>query len=85
MFTHGMGYISRVTMNIGIFIAIFLINKLVFAYYFIVAIILTALYAIKTKTLEKLNLVYRKQGDKVSSLIGELVKGGKELEMLSAK
>ncbi len=85
MFTHGMGYISRVTMNIGIFIAIFLINKVVFAYYFIVAIILTALYAIKTKKLEKLNLVYRKQGDKVSSLIGELVKGGKELKMLSAK
>ena len=85
MFTHGMGYISRVTMNIGIFVAIFLINKVVFAYYFFTALILTFLYAIKTKKLEKLNFVFRKQGDKVSNLIGELVKGEKDLKMLSAK
>ena len=85
MFTHGMGYISRVTMNIGIFVAIFLINKVVFMYYFFTALILTSLYAIKTKKLEKLNFLYRKQGDKVSNLIGELVKGEKDLKMLSAK
>ncbi len=85
MFTHGMGYISRVTMNIGIFVAIFLINKVVFMYYFFTALILTSLYAIKTKKSEKLNFLYRKQGDKVSNLIGELVKGEKDLKMLSAK
>lgn len=85
MFTHGTGYIARTLMNSGIFVAIFIINKYVFLYYFIVAIILTSLYLLKTNKVGKLDVVYRKQRDKVSSLVGELVRGDKDLKMLSAK
>lgn len=85
MFTHGTGYISRTLMNAGIFIAIFMINKYVFLFYFIAALILTALYLLRTNKMGKLDIACRKQKDKVSSLVGELVRGAKDLKMLSAK
>jgi len=85
MFTHGVGFISKTLMNAGIFVAVFVINKYVFIYYFIVAVILTSLYLVRTKKTGKLDVKYRKQGDKVSSLVGELVRGERDLKMLSAK
>ena len=85
MFTHGVGYISRTLMNAGIFIAVFIINKVVFVFYFFVALILTWLYLIRTDKMGKLDIISRKQGDIVSSLVGELVKGEKDLKMLFAK
>lgn len=85
MFTHGTGYISRTLMNTGIFIAIFIINKYVFCFYFLVAIILTTLHLTKSNKMAKLDIQVRKQRDKVSSLVGELVRGEKDLKMLSAK
>ncbi len=85
MFTHGVGFISKTLMNAGIFVAIYVINKYVFVYYLVVAVILTSLYLIRTKKIGKLDISYRQQGDKVSSLVGELVRGERDLKMLSAK
>lgn len=85
MFTHGMGYIAKTLMNVGIFIAVFIINKYVFLFYLVVALILTAVHLLRTNKMGKLDIIYRKQKDKVSSLVGELVRGGKDLKMLSAK
>lgn len=85
MFTHGTGYISRTLMNAGIFIAVFIINKYVFCFYFIVALILTTLHLLKSDKMGKLDILVRRQRDKVSSLVGELVRGEKDLKMLSAK
>lgn len=85
MFTHGTGYISKTLMNAGIFIAIFTINKYVFLFYFISAILLTSLYLLRTNKMGKLDFIYRNQREKVSSLVGELVRGEKDLKMLSAK
>lgn len=85
MFTHGTGYIAKTLMNVGIFIAVFIINKYVFIFYLVVALILTAVHLLRTNKMGKLDIIYRKQKDKVSSLVGELVRGGKDLKMLSAK
>lgn len=85
MFTHGTGYISRTLMNAGIFVAVFIINKYVFCFYFIVALILTTLHLFKSDKMGKLDILVRRQRDKVSSLVGELVRGEKDLKMLSAK
>lgn len=85
IFTTGVGYFSGVIINIGIFIAIFIINKIVFIYYFIVAIILTLLYLIKTKKTGFQDMQCRKQKEIVSGLIGELIRGEKDIKMLSAK
>lgn len=85
MFTHGTGYISKTLMNAGIFIAVFTINKYVFLFYFVVASLLTCLYLLRTSKMGKLDIICRRQKDKVSSLVGELVRGEKDLKMLSAK
>lgn len=85
MFTHGTGYISKTLMNAGIFIAVFIINKYVFLFYLFVAIVLTSLHLLRTNKIGKLDVTCRKQKDKVSSLVGELVRGEKDLKMLSAK
>lgn len=85
IFTKGVGYLSGVIINIGIFIAILLINKIVFCYYLLVAIILTMLYIIQTNKIGMIDIKYRKQKDKVAGLIGELVRGEKDIKMLSAK
>lgn len=85
MFTQGIGYVSKTFMSAGIFIAIFIINKFVFVFYFTAAFILTVIHLIKVKTKGKKDILYRKQRDKVSSSITELVRGEKELKMLSAK
>lgn len=85
MFTHGTGYISKTLMNAGIFVAVFIINKYVFCFYFIVALILTTLHLLKSNKMGKLDILVRRQRDKVSSLVGELVRGEKDLKMLSAK
>lgn len=85
MFTHGTGYIAKTFMNAGIFVAIFIINKYVFAFYFLVAMILTILHIIKSNKIEIQDVILRKQRDRVSSLVGELVRGEKDLKMLSAK
>lgn len=85
MFTHGTGYISKTLMNAGIFIAVFVINPYVFLFYLLAASLLTTLYLIRTNKMGKLDIIYRKQRDKVSGLVGELVRGEKDLKMLSAK
>lgn len=85
MFTHGTGYISKTLMNAGIFVAVFIINKYVFCFYFIVALILTTLHLLKSNKMGKVDILVRRQRDKVSSLVGELVRGEKDLKMLSAK
>ena len=85
MFTHGTGYIAKTLMNAGIFIAVFIINKYIFAFYFITALILTLLHITKSNKVEREDILLRKQKDKVSSLVGELVRGERDLKMLSAK
>jgi len=85
IFTKGVGYLSGVSMNIGIFIAVFLMNKIVFCFYITVAIILTLFHLLRTHKIGIEEMKLRKQKDKVSSFVGELVRGEKDIKMLSAK
>lgn len=85
MFTVGMGYTAGVISNIGVFIAIFIINWQVFIYYLAVSIFLTILHLIKTKKHGKKDIEYRKQVEKVSSLTSELVRGVRDIKMLNSR
>ncbi len=85
IFTRGIGYLSGFITNIGIFISIFVINKIVFLYYFAVALVLTLLHLLKTKKIGEQEIKLRKKKDSCASLIGELVRGAKDIKMLSAK
>ena len=85
LFTKGIGYLARVFTYLGVFISVFVINRVVFLYYLIVALLLTFLYLIKTKKIGIQDVKYKKQKDRVSGFIGELVRGEKDIKILSAK
>lgn len=85
IFTKGVGYLSGIVVNIGIFIAVFIINKIVFLYYLFVALFLIFVYFIRTQKIGIQDIKLRFQKEKVSGLIGELVRGEKDIKMLSAK
>lgn len=85
MFTVGLGYMAGVISNIGVFIAVFVINRQIFIYYLIVSIILTISHLIKTKKYGKKDIEYRKQVEKVSGLTSELVRGVRDIKMLNSR
>lgn len=70
--------------NIGILAAIFIINKLIFVY-FIIAIII--IFILERKKIEKYNESdkhYRKTAEKTTGLVGELVRGVRDVKVLNA-
>ncbi len=85
IFTRGMGFITNILTDIGIFAAIFIINKIVFLFYLICSIFLITMYIIKSKKINEKDKIYRKQKEKTTGLIGELVRGIRDIKMLNAK
>ncbi len=85
IFTLGCSHLTGIVSNIGIFIAIFLINKYIFLYYLMTSIILTILHIIRNKKVNKKDEIYRKQKDYNVGLTSELVRGVRDIKMLNAK
>ena len=85
MFTVGYGRLIGLISSIGTFIAILVINRIVFVYYAIVAIILTKLHLLKSKEVVKKDKEKRKKQERVSGLTAELVRGTRDVKMLNAK
>lgn len=85
IFTRGMGYLTGILTDIGIFVAVFLINKIVFLYLLICSIILTIFQLMKAKAVNKEDKIHRRQSEKTNGLIGELIRGIRDIKMLYAK
>ena len=85
IFTRGMGFLTNILTDIGIFIAVFIINKVVFLFYLIGSIILTLIHLYKVQRVNEEDKKYRKQRERTSGLIGELVRGVRDIKMLNAK
>lgn len=85
IFTRGMGYLASILSDIGIFVAIFIVNKIVFVYFVICSIILTTMHIIKTKKINAQDKKYRHQSEKTNGLVSELVRGIRDIKMLFAK
>ena len=85
IFTIGCGNLTAIVSNLGIFIAIFLINKYIFLYYLFISIVLTILHVIKNKVVGNKDKAYRKQKDHNVGLTSELVRGVRDVKMLNAK
>lgn len=85
IFTRGMGFLTNILTDLGIFIAIFIINKIVFIFYLMSSIILTLIHLYKVRKYNEEDKKYRKQRDKTSGLISELVRGIRDIKMLNAK
>lgn len=70
---------------IGILVAIFIVNKIVFIYVIFMLICLYILEKIRTDRRKEDDEVYRKSHEKVSGFIGELVRGARDIKMLNSE
>lgn len=85
IFTRGMGILTSIFTDLGVYVAVFIVNKTVFFYFVFASILLTLLNLLKIRKVNEEDKLYRKQREKTSSLIGELVRGIRDIKMLYAK
>jgi ABC-type multidrug transport system fused ATPase/permease subunit len=85
VFNAVLGMTSEIIKYIGILIAIFIVNKLVFLYVFVMIVVLYILDAIRTQQRNIDDKVSRKAKEKVSGFIGELVRGARDIKMLNSE
>ena len=78
-------YLSNIITDIGIFLAVFIINKKVFL--FLLIMILTIYYVEnkRVKTYNEKDKEFRKKNELVSGFVGELVRGVRDIKMLNAE
>lgn len=84
IFTRGMGILTSTITDIGIFVAIFIISKIIFVYFLIGTIILTIIHLNKANKMNEKDKYYRYQREKTGGLIAELVRGIRDIKMLNA-
>lgn len=78
-------YLTNIITNIGIFSAIFIINKLAFLYLMVMII---SIYLVENKRIKHYNekdKIYRKKHENVSGFVSELVRGVRDIKMLNAE
>lgn len=78
-------YLTNILTDIGIFLAIFIINKIVFFYLIVMVCTIFVIEKKRTNTLNAKDKIYRKKSEKVSGFIGELVRGAHDIKMLNAE
>lgn len=77
--------ITNLTESIGIFVSIFIINKLMFVYIIIKEIIYITIIKKGAKTLNEKDKDYRKISEDASSFSTELIRGQKDIKMLNSE
>ena len=85
IFTKGIGYLTGILSQIGVFISVLILNWKIGIYYFITASIVTFLYIYYSKIATKKDKEYRNQYDKVTSLTSEMIRGIRDIKMLNSK
>ena len=81
----GLDNIRQILANVGALFATLIINRQVFVYYLFVTLVLTLVNIKRTQKYGKKDIQFRNKSEGVSSLIGELVRGIKDIKMLNAK
>ena len=76
---------SDIMANIGILFAIFIINKIMFLYLIITIIILFIFNKLRTKYRFQMDKKLRKFNEKNTGLIGEMVRGLRDIKVLNAE
>ena len=76
--------ITDVITNIGILVAIFVINKLIFVYYLIGIILIFILEKMRVKKYNLMDKEYRRHAEKTTGLASELIRGIRDIKVLNA-
>jgi len=77
--------IADIVTDLGIFVALFIVNKLVFAFMIIELIILYVIEGKRTQKRNENDKIYRKENERVTSFIGEMVRGVRDVKMLNSE
>lgn len=77
--------LTNILTNLGIFGAIFLINKLVFVFLLAMTIIRFILERRRVNLYFEKDKIFREKNEKASGFIGELVRGVRDIKMLNAE
>ena len=77
--------LSDILTNIGIFVAVLVIDYRLFIYLFITTIILGVVDQRRISKMNEKDKEFRKENEGVSGFIGELVRGARDIKMLSAE
>ena len=85
VFNSLLGIVSTVLKDIGVFIAIFIVNKIMFFYIIGTKFILYYLEKIRTDIRKRDDKEYRVSKEKASGFIGELVRGARDIKMLNSE
>lgn len=78
-------YVSNIITDIGIFAAVFIINKWAFIYLAIMMIFLYLIENTRVKKYIKKDKDFRQESEKVSGFVGEIVRGVRDIKMLNAE
>lgn len=85
VFNHLVTMFSSLVKYIGILIAIFIVNKIVFLFTLIILIIRYLIERARANRRKKDDKLSRKAKDSVSSFVGELVRGARDIKMLNSE
>ena len=78
-------YLGNVITDIGIFAAVFIINKIAFLYLMIMIIIIYFVEKKRVQIFNEKDKSFRKKNEYVSGFVGELVRGIRDIKMLNAE
>ena len=78
-------YLSRILTNIGIFFAVLIINVWAFLYLVVMVSILFVIERRRVKYLNEYDKKFRKESEKVSGFVGEIVRGIRDIKLLHAE
>ena len=84
IFTIGMGNVTSILTNIGIFAAVFIINKMVFFFYIFAASCIAYLNIVKVRAVNEKDKELRRKREENMGLTAELVRGVRDIKMLNA-
>lgn len=77
--------LADVLTNVGVLVAVFLVNRIVFAYFIITMFIMFMINKIRIKKYFEADHKYRKLSEQNSGLIAELVRGMRDLKILNSE
>ena len=78
-------YVSILIEDIGIFIAVFVVNKIAFIYLLICTLIVMLIENTRTTFLKNNEKELRNRNDRLTGLVGEMVRGARDIKMLNAE
>ena len=85
IFAMGGKILINIITDLGVFVAVFIINKVFFLYYVIITLIYLFIQRRRVKKVGICDKEYRGQKEKTAGLIAELIRGIRDIKMLNAE